>query len=173
MSIDRGMDKEDVVHTYICDPVDCSPPGSSIHGILQAGILEWVAISFSRGSSWTRDQTQVSRIAGRCFNLWATREALHIYVVEYYSAVKKEQNNAICSNMDEPRDYPTKWSQSDRERQIYDITNMWNLKSRTNVLMYRTEIKFTYIENKLIATKGKGWQGWIGSMELTDTQYHI
>ena len=52
-----------------------SPPGSSVHGILQARILEWVAISFSRGSSWPRDQTQVSHIAGRRFNLWATREA--------------------------------------------------------------------------------------------------
>ena len=59
----------------LCNPVDCSPPGSSIHGILQARILEWVAISFSRGSSWPRDRTQVSRIAGRRFNLWATREA--------------------------------------------------------------------------------------------------
>ena len=57
------------------DPVDCNPPGSSVHGILQARILEWAAISFSRGSSQPRDWTQVSRIAGRCFNLWATREA--------------------------------------------------------------------------------------------------
>ena len=57
------------------DPVDCSPPGFSVHGILQARILEWVAISFSRGSSWPRDQTQVSHIAGRHFNLWTTREA--------------------------------------------------------------------------------------------------
>ena len=60
----------------LCDPMDCSPPGSSVHGILQARILEWVAISFSRGSSRPRDWTQVSRIVGRCFNLWATREAL-------------------------------------------------------------------------------------------------
>ena len=44
----------------LCDPVDCSPPGSSVHGILQARILEWVAISFSRGSSRPRDRTQVS-----------------------------------------------------------------------------------------------------------------
>ena len=50
-----------------CDPMDCSPLGSSVHGILQARILEWVAISFSRGSSQPRGQTQVSRIAGRCF----------------------------------------------------------------------------------------------------------
>ena len=60
------------------DLVDCSPPGSSIHGILQARILEWIAISFSRGSSQPRDRTQVSCIAGRHFNLWATRKALHI-----------------------------------------------------------------------------------------------
>ena len=59
----------------LCDPVDCSLPGSSLHGILQARVLEWVAISFSRGSSQPRDWTQVSRIPGRRFNLWATREA--------------------------------------------------------------------------------------------------
>ena len=59
-------------------PVDCSPPGSSVHGIFQARTLEWVAISFSRGSSWPRDRTQVSHIAGRRFNLWATREALKV-----------------------------------------------------------------------------------------------
>ena len=56
-------------------PRDCSPPDSSFHWILQARTLEWVAISFSRGSSWPRDRTQVSHIAGRCFNLWATWEA--------------------------------------------------------------------------------------------------
>ena len=55
--------------------MDCSPPGSSVHGIIQARILEWVAIPFSRGSSWPRDQTWVSCIAGRFFTIWATREA--------------------------------------------------------------------------------------------------
>ena len=60
----------------LCDSMDCSPPGSSVHGILQARILEWVAISFSRGSSRPRDWTQVSHIAGIRFNLRATREAL-------------------------------------------------------------------------------------------------
>ena len=58
------------------DPMGCSPSSSSVHGILQARILEWVAISFSRGSSPPRDRTQVSCIAGRRFNLGATREAL-------------------------------------------------------------------------------------------------
>ena len=50
-----------------CDPVDCSLPGSSVHGIFQARILEWVSISYPRGSSLPRDQTQVSCIAGEFF----------------------------------------------------------------------------------------------------------
>ena len=57
------------------DPMDCSLPVSSIHGIFQARVLEWVAISFSRGSFWPKDRTQVSRFAGRCFTIWGTREA--------------------------------------------------------------------------------------------------
>ena len=57
----------------LCDPMDCIPPGSSVHGISQARILEWVAISFSRGSSPPRDGTWVSCIAGRVFTVWATR----------------------------------------------------------------------------------------------------
>ena len=55
----------------LSDPMDCSLPGSSIHGIFQARILEWVAISFSRRSSQPRDWTQVSHIVGRCFTVWA------------------------------------------------------------------------------------------------------
>ena len=51
----------------LCDPIDWGLPGSSIHGILQARILEWVAISFSRGSSGPRDHTQVSCIGSRSF----------------------------------------------------------------------------------------------------------
>ena len=60
----------------LCDPMDCNLLSFSVHGILQARILEWIAISFSRGSSRPRDRTRVSRIAGRRFNLWASREAL-------------------------------------------------------------------------------------------------
>ena len=60
----------------LCDPVDCSPPGSSVHEVFQARILEWVATSFSKGSSQPRDQTRVSCTAGRFFTDWATREAL-------------------------------------------------------------------------------------------------
>ena len=52
----------------LCDPMDCSLPGFSVHAIFQARVLEWVAISFSRGSYPPRDQDQVSRIVGRLFN---------------------------------------------------------------------------------------------------------
>ena len=53
----------------LCDPMDCSLPGSSVHGILQARMLEWVAISFSRRSSQPRDRTWVSCIVGRRFTV--------------------------------------------------------------------------------------------------------
>ena len=59
----------------LCDPMDYSLPGSSVRGIFQARVLEWIAISFSRGSSQPRDWTQVSCIAGKCFTVWATTEA--------------------------------------------------------------------------------------------------
>ena len=59
----------------LCDPMDYSLSGSSVRGIFQARVLEWIAISFSRGSFWPRNQTQVSRIVGRRFTVWATKEA--------------------------------------------------------------------------------------------------
>ena len=55
----------------LCNSMDCSLPGSSVHRIFQARVLEWGAISFSRGSSQPRDRTQVSCTAGRCFTIWA------------------------------------------------------------------------------------------------------
>ena len=58
----------------LCNSMDCSLPGSSVNGILQARIMEWVAVSYSRGSSQPRDQIQVSHIAGRFFKVWVTRE---------------------------------------------------------------------------------------------------
>ena len=67
-------------------PMDWSLPGSSVHGILQARILEWVVILFSRGSSQPRDQTQVSCIAGGFFTNWATRKAPSpLYTYSYVS----------------------------------------------------------------------------------------
>ena len=64
----------------------------------------------------------------------------YLYTMEYYSAIKKEWNNVICSNMDATRDYHAKWSKSEREKQIpNDITYMWNLKCGINEPIYKTE----------------------------------
>ena len=73
-------DRKCVSHSVVSDSLEtpwtvCSPPSSSVHGIPQARRLEWVAISSSRGSSQPRHQTPVSRIVGRFFIFWATREA--------------------------------------------------------------------------------------------------
>ena len=65
-----------------------SLPGSSVHGIFQARILEWLAISFSRGSSQPRDRTQVSCIVGRHFIVWATREARMLLLLRRFSRVQ-------------------------------------------------------------------------------------
>ena len=59
----------------LCNPMDCSPPGSSVFGILEARILEWVAIPFSTASSQPKDWTWVSCIAGRLINVRVTRQA--------------------------------------------------------------------------------------------------
>ena len=72
----------------LCNPTDYSPPGSSVHGILQARILDWVAISFSRGSSLPRDQTWVSCIASGFFTNQATRESL--FITDFPGGTSKE-----------------------------------------------------------------------------------
>ena len=70
--------EHDIEVTQSCptlwDPKDCSLPGSSVRGIFQARVLDWVAISFSRTSSWPRGWTWVSHIVGRRFTVWTTRE---------------------------------------------------------------------------------------------------
>ena len=75
----------------LCNPVDCSPSGSSVYGILQARILEWVAIPFSRGSSWPRDQIWVSHIPGSFFTVWATRESPELLLLKYLFNIYSEK----------------------------------------------------------------------------------
>ena len=70
-----------ISHVQLCDPMGCSPPGSSIHEILQARILEWVTMPSSRGSSQPRDQTQVSCIAGRFFTTGLPGKTSHFHAM--------------------------------------------------------------------------------------------
>ena len=62
----------------LCDPTDCTLPGSSVYGIPQARILEWIAIPFSRGSFWPRDQTRIACTEGRFFTAWATGKTYNV-----------------------------------------------------------------------------------------------
>ena len=76
-----------------------------------------------------------------------------MYIMEYYSGIKKERNNAICCNMDGPRDYHTEWSKSDRERQIlYDTAYMWNLRKGYKWTYLQNQNRVTDVENKLMVT---------------------
>ena len=79
--------------------MDCSLSGSSVHGIFQARVLEWIAISFSRGSSRPRNPTQVSRIAGRRFTIWATRESM-VFPVVMYGCGSWTLKKAECRRID-------------------------------------------------------------------------
>ena len=84
----------------LCNPMDCSPPDSSIHGIFQARVLEWVAIFFSRTSSRPRAWTLVSRIVGRRFTVWTTRAPLKDYVLQKWEKwMKKKKAKVIRLNL--------------------------------------------------------------------------
>ena len=129
------------------DPMNCSLPGSSVHGILQARILEWVAIPFSRGSSWSRDQTCATCIGGQIIYHWATREAraypwpfpksreaallFHFITQESWD----EALNSHSKHMPEPRSEP----------KTYMIYNLWVLAESSMLLKNtRQSINWSY-----------------------------
>ena len=125
----------------LCDPMDCSLPGSSVHEILQARILEWVAISFSRGPSQPRDQTRVSCIGGRCFNLWATREG------------PLEKGMANCFNILALRTPWTVW----KGKKI----RHWKMNTRVSRYAVTTgeEQRSSSRKNEMVEPKQKWYQG--------------
>ena len=97
------------------DSMDCSLPGSSVHGIFQARVLEWVAI-FSRESSWPRDRTPVSCIAGRHFTVWATREAL-------WGHSKKTPSVNQGAGPHQTPNLPTPWSCTHQPPELWEINH--------------------------------------------------
>ena len=92
----------------LCDPIDYSPPGSSLLGIFQARILEWVAIPFSRGSSWPRDRIQVSYIADRFF-LYNTHTCISpvFQILFPYSSVQFSPVAQSCPTLCDPMNHNT------------------------------------------------------------------
>ena len=78
-----------------CDSMDYSTRDSSVHGIFRARVLEWAAISFSRGSSGPRDQTQVSHIVGRCSTIWTTRVVRYLQTIVYDICCDQRQKSRV------------------------------------------------------------------------------
>ena len=99
----------------LCDPMDCSPPGSLVRGIFQAWILKRVAISFSRGSSQPRDRTQVSRIVSRRFTIWATREAPESYLPTIFITLTRNwiSHTSFVDSLRQSTPWPTDFEKED------------------------------------------------------------
>ena len=102
--------------TQLC-PTLCDPMDYTVHGILQARILEWVAFPFSRGSSQPRDQTQVSHSAGRFFTSWATREWAVIYL--------ERKGNDSVQSLSHVWLFATPWTAACQA--FLSITGSWSL----------------------------------------------
>ena len=134
----------------LCDLMDCSLPGSSLHGILQARVLEWVAISFSRGSSRPRDQTRVSSIPGRCFNLWATREAQK-YKKPWWIVNKK----FLLPQVSENSHHGSSWSTD--EPLEWWLSLKWIIKRLRDNFMHPFHMIETIICNHIPVVLGKKW----------------
>ena len=97
----------------ICNPTDCSPTGSSVHGILQARILEWVATPFSRRSSWPRDRILVSCMAGRFFTIWATGKSFILETTCLFSVFSSLKSFQMLKKADQQ---PPSAIRAERER---------------------------------------------------------
>ena len=97
----------------LCDPMGCSLPGFSVHGIFQAIVLEWIAISFSRGSSQPRAQTRVSCIVDRCFTIWATREVIEgvpVLLRRFYNLTSQDQLSPNLNSLANRNLLSMKWA---------------------------------------------------------------
>ena len=114
----------------LCNPMDCSPPDSSVYRIFQARILEWVAISFSRGSSQPRDRTQVSCTTGRFFINWATRMNYSVTLNKLQFKTAKSEHWHILPTKSYWKDrLQILWNTEKGHKKIWgipEILNKWN-----------------------------------------------
>ena len=119
--------------------MDCSLSGSSIHGIYQARMLEWIAISSSRGSFRPRNRTRVSRIADRRFTVWATSEA--IYYTKLYL-------HYIVSTLNTGNELMLKAEGSGREMISHCTINAWSMASSAKDFIFQSIMKTLGTKNQ-------------------------
>ena len=125
------------LYLTLCDLMDCSLPDSPVHGIFQAKILEWVAIHFSRGSSWLRDRTCISYIGRLILYHWATREA---YLNVNYKWIKVHCQNSNLKGWTFTKytlngeDFPSIKEIEGRRKWLIDLImqlKLWNIENVT------------------------------------------
>ena len=137
----------------LCNPIDGSPPGSSVPGTLQARTLEWVAISFSNAWKW---KVKVKSLS--CVRLLATPwtaahqgpRSMGFSRQEYWSGVPLPSPTLKCYNMDKPWKHYTKWKKPVTQKNMFCVISFtWNVQNRQI---------FIEIECRLVVMRG--WEGW-------------
>ena len=141
----------------LCDPMDHSLLGSSVHGIFQAKVLECIAISFSRGSSQPRDWTQVSHIAGRHFTVWATREDAKSGLIDCSHSFK------MCLSYPGPVScVPSSWVSS--ECRVWHDCGGWQLDGRHSLFSFWVSsglsLQVAVMWWLMSLTSFVSWYGW-------------
>ena len=111
----------------LSNPMDCSLPGSSVHQVSQARILEWVAIPFSRGSSQPRDRTGVSCIAGGFFTVWATREVQEslLHITLYTGSRRNQLLDLFLILLEKQSVRTVLWKSSLKQYCDFKVVNPW------------------------------------------------
>ena len=149
----------------VCDPMDCSIPGFSVHGIFQARVLEWGAISFSRGSSRPSEWTWFSHTAGRCFTLWASREALKDRGDTQRKSLKKEEGGLAAKA-------PCKYSQTLGRSEIMWV-KFWHIvalsyrnSSQLMTVFYLGVLDFSLPLKYNLGTDSKGVKWYVKAFAL-------
>ena len=155
----------------LCNPMDYSPPGSTVHELLQARILEWIVFPFSRESSWSRDQIWVSCIAGGFFTVWATKEA-HIPIrkikiksdntknfavtLENWQFLKRKHTSAYQLTIQPSNDYlsfaPEKWKLTSTHRHEHSyskqfICSIYKKNGNNKKSLNRWLVKLVYLHH--------------------------
>ena len=134
-----------------CDLMDCSLPVSSVHGILRARILKWFVIPFSKGSSWPRNWSRLSCIAGRFFTNWATREEWVAILFSKVSSWPRDRTWISCIVIG----FFTIWATREALNNGKDNINISVVKTPSSVSVVKVSLKCS--TTKQLKLKERWW----------------